>query len=330
MSYTNKTTHYELPQYVATDKPKYLTDFNETMATIDGQMYNNATAAATAQTAAEGAQSTADGAVSSIGTLNTQINGDPTDPSDTGLAGAVSGLDGDVNTIQSLLGDGTPTTSNQTVIGAINAIEASIAPSEDSATLGANYATGAQFARGGVVYEALTDLTSGTAFTSLTLNTDYKVSDTLVEQIAEVASSIPDASDKWVLKAHNQSVAATHDGTKTYLQLIGDLVTAFNALTANLATGEFIRPIRVAVGDKGMALFYFRDFPKNDVCNVQAFNAIVNNTPNSADFWTIYISSAPKFVSGTFGGSASDTWVDEGAVVATDDITIFYDVYHKA
>lgn len=291
MSYTNTTSHYGLPQYLATDKPKYLTDFNETMSAIDTQMYTNATAAATADGKAVSAQNKADANESSIATLNTQINGDVSDPSDTGLAGDVSALEGSVNTINSLIGNGEPTTTDKTIIGAINELAA-----DDG------------------------DLS--------TLTTTEKSS--LVGAINEVAASVPDAADKWVLKAHNQSVVGTHDGTKTNLQVIGDLVTAFNALTANLATGEFIRPIRVAVGNKGMALFYFRDFPKNDVCNVQAFNAIVNNTPNSADFWTIYISNAPKFVSGTFGGSASDTWVDEGAQVATEDITIFYDVYHKA
>ena len=183
MSFTNTTTHYGLPQYLATDKPKYLTDFNQTMVDIDTQMYTNAQAAATADGKAEAAKDVADGAVSSIGTLNAQINGDPTDPSDTGLSGQVSDINGDVNTIQSLIGTGTPTTSNQTIIGAINAIEGTIAPSEDSATLGANYAEGAQFMRGGVLYTALTALTSGTAFTSLTLNTDYKVSDPVVNQL---------------------------------------------------------------------------------------------------------------------------------------------------
>lgn len=183
MGYTNKTTHYELPQYLATDKPKYLTDFNETMVAIDTQMYTNAQAAATADGKAVAAKETADGAVTSIGTLNVQINGDPTDPSDTGLAGEVSGIDTDLNTIQALIGSGTPTTSNQTIIGAINGIEASIAPAEDSATLGASYEIGAQFARGGKLYTALTALTAGTAFTSLVLNTDYKESDPLVKQL---------------------------------------------------------------------------------------------------------------------------------------------------
>lgn len=43
MAYTNKTTNYELPQYVSTDKPTYLVDFNEAMRTIDSTMKTNAT-----------------------------------------------------------------------------------------------------------------------------------------------------------------------------------------------------------------------------------------------------------------------------------------------
>ena len=126
MGYTNTTTHYSLPQYVATDKPKYLTDFNETMTAIDTQMYTNAQAAATADGKAVAAKDVADGAVSSIGTLNTQINGDVSDPSDRGLAGDVSDNSGAINTINSLIGNGTPTTTDQTIIGAINELHAEI------------------------------------------------------------------------------------------------------------------------------------------------------------------------------------------------------------
>lgn len=43
MAYTNKTTNYELPQYVSTDKPTYLVDFNKAMRTIDSTMKTNAT-----------------------------------------------------------------------------------------------------------------------------------------------------------------------------------------------------------------------------------------------------------------------------------------------
>lgn len=35
MSATNSTTNYELPIYVASDTPKYLTDFNQAMTKID-------------------------------------------------------------------------------------------------------------------------------------------------------------------------------------------------------------------------------------------------------------------------------------------------------
>ena len=126
MGYTNTTTHYSLPQYLATDKPKYLTDFNQTREAIDTQMYTNAQAAATADGKAVAAKDTADGAVTSIGTLNTQINGDVSDPSDRGLAGDVSDNSGAINTINALIGNGTPTTSDKTIIGAINEIYADI------------------------------------------------------------------------------------------------------------------------------------------------------------------------------------------------------------
>lgn len=120
MSYTNTTSHYSLPQYVGSDKPKYLTDFNTAMATIDGQMYDNATAASTADSKADAAQSTADANTSSITALDTQINGD------SGLAADVAANQGAITTINSLIGNGTPTTTDKTLIGAINELDADI------------------------------------------------------------------------------------------------------------------------------------------------------------------------------------------------------------
>lgn len=241
MGYTNKTTHYELPQYVATDKPKYLTDFNETMVAIDTQMYANAQAAATADGKAVAAKDVADGAVSSIGTLNAQINGDPQDPSDTGLNGEVSDLNTDVNTIQSLIGDGHPTTSNQTIIGAVNGLEGALAPREDGTILANSYTAGEQFARGGSIYTALTDLAAETEFASLTLNTDYKNSDTLTEQIADAGSEITRVETivngiKY-RKTGEVTVSITADGVKTYAQLIPELQAAIVDSIGALADG---------------------------------------------------------------------------------------------
>lgn len=263
MGYTNTTTHYELPQYVATDKPKYLTDFNETMAAIDTQMYTNAQAAATADGKAVSAKDVADGAVASIGVLNTQINGDPTDPSDTGLAGDVSAIDTALNTVQSLIGSGTPTTSNQTIIGAINSIEAAIAPAEDSATLGANYAVNAQFARGGKLYTALVELTAGTAFTSLVLNTDYRESDPLVEQLEN--GEIPVAVDAENVSYDNSTSHLTGDDVQSAIDELaaaipsaGDVELQSGTLTAG-QTSVVLTFVEQTIGATSLIDVYVED-----------------------------------------------------------------------
>ena len=49
-AHTNATTNYELPQFVGTDKPTWLGDFNEAMSDIDSGMHENATAISTMQT----------------------------------------------------------------------------------------------------------------------------------------------------------------------------------------------------------------------------------------------------------------------------------------
>lgn len=49
MSSTNKTTHYDLSQYVGTDKPTYLSDYNSDMAKIDAALYEANTKASSAE-----------------------------------------------------------------------------------------------------------------------------------------------------------------------------------------------------------------------------------------------------------------------------------------
>ena len=225
-----RTTNYGLCQYEGSDKTSYLVNYNDDMLKIDTAIKNSADAGSSAGTAAERAQSTADGAVADIGTLNTQINGA------NGLATDVATLQGSVGSINSLIGNGTPTTSDQTIIGAINGIEGAVAPREDGANLANSYAIGKQFARGGSVYTALTALTAGTPFASLVLNTNYKVSDTLVEQIANVP--INDLEGDYILSAVNQSVYVTGDGTKTYAELMSELHTALISAFGNLASNQ--------------------------------------------------------------------------------------------
>lgn len=62
MSSTNKTTNYELSQFIGTDKPAWLTDYNADMSKID-------TGVATAQGTATGADTKATANATAIGTL---------------------------------------------------------------------------------------------------------------------------------------------------------------------------------------------------------------------------------------------------------------------
>lgn len=54
MASTNKTTNYELSQYVGSDKPTYLGDYNSDMLKIDTAMKANQTASATANSSITG------------------------------------------------------------------------------------------------------------------------------------------------------------------------------------------------------------------------------------------------------------------------------------
>ena len=60
MASTNKTTNYQLSQYIGTDKPTYLGDYNGDMQKIDTQMKANADSASSANSLATTAKSTAD------------------------------------------------------------------------------------------------------------------------------------------------------------------------------------------------------------------------------------------------------------------------------
>lgn len=105
MASTNKTSHYELSQYVGTDKPTYLTDYNNDMSAIDTGIYNAQVKADSAYTAAglaDGkagdAQTTANTAVTSAGTANTNIGtmANLTTTEKSTLVGAINEVEGNI------------------------------------------------------------------------------------------------------------------------------------------------------------------------------------------------------------------------------------------
>lgn len=136
-SSTNKTTHYELSQYVSSDLPTYLVDYNSDMSKIDTAI-NTAqttadtasTAATNAQTAAETAQTTATTAVTNAASAQTSANTALSNIGTlanldtvvkTSTVAAINEVVGNVGNVSSL------TTDVKTdVVSAINSIETKI------------------------------------------------------------------------------------------------------------------------------------------------------------------------------------------------------------
>lgn len=79
MSSTNKTTNYKLSQYIGTDKPTYLGDYNGDMLKIDTQLKANADSASNAASAAGAAQAVASDASKKVQTLNNSVTANSAD-----------------------------------------------------------------------------------------------------------------------------------------------------------------------------------------------------------------------------------------------------------
>lgn len=79
MSSTNKTTNYNLSQYIGTDKPTYLGDYNSDMLKIDTQMKANSDSASNAASAAGTAQAISEKASKDVQILNDSVTANSKD-----------------------------------------------------------------------------------------------------------------------------------------------------------------------------------------------------------------------------------------------------------
>ena len=136
MASTNKTANYNLSQYVGTDKPTYLSDYNTDMFNIDAQMKVNAdnvataisgietatTTANTANTNAQTAISTANSASTTAGEASTTATNAQT-TANSALATATTAQT-TANTVNTNVGDLTnlDTTDKTSIVNAINEI----------------------------------------------------------------------------------------------------------------------------------------------------------------------------------------------------------------
>ena len=144
MASTNKTQYYELSQYVSSDKPTYLIDYNGDMGKIDTGIRaakttadSASTAATNAATAAETAQSTATTAVTNAATAqtaadsaNTKIGtlANLTTTAKTDLVSAINEIDSDVNTLNTTVTSTAQTVSN--LVTRVGNVETELTPVE--------------------------------------------------------------------------------------------------------------------------------------------------------------------------------------------------------
>lgn len=117
MSATNSTPIINLPLFIGSDKPAWLTDWNGAMNIID-------TAIANLQTAESGTATSLASLAQSVEALSGTVSQHTT--AIQTVTTATAGNTGSINTINSLIGNGEPTTEDKTIIGAINEIYAEI------------------------------------------------------------------------------------------------------------------------------------------------------------------------------------------------------------
>ena len=119
MSATNKTQHYNLPQFVAGDIPAWMTDVNNAMATIDGAIYDVASDEATVGESVAQLGSRVTSAENTVASLGTTVQGVQSDVAEN--TADIATLEGNVN------GLGTRTT---TVEGKVTTLESKVATLE--------------------------------------------------------------------------------------------------------------------------------------------------------------------------------------------------------
>ena len=115
MSSSNKTSNYNLSQYIGTDKPTYLGDYNSDMSKIDGQMKTNNSLAAAADSKAD----INTGNIGNLSNLNTTEK--------QSLVGAVN----EVNTKAGAIGD-LSTTDKTNLVAAVNEVNSTVSTNSSS------------------------------------------------------------------------------------------------------------------------------------------------------------------------------------------------------
>lgn len=276
MAYSNTTPNYDLPQYIGTDIPNPLTDFNGAMSTIDTTMKNIADgvgasdadiAALEAQNGSEHLTTTAQtlsGAVneldSDVGSLDTRLTTVETNQTadESTLSTAVSNLStvtGKVSALETQNGNAVLTTTAQTLSGAVNELDDDINNAStglvkrvgDLETQNGNTAltTTAQTLSGAVVElkAAIDAIPTATVDTAMSGTSTNAVQNKVIKEYVDGAVG---ETQSGTLTAGNTTVALTFSD-----------VTIGNSTRLKFYTSEFgVNPKAVAIAGQVVTLTF--------------------------------------------------------------------------
>lgn len=141
MASTNKTTHYNLSQYIGTDKPTYLVDYNTDMSSIDTGIYN-----------AQSKANTNESAIGNLSNLETSVK--------TDLVSAINEEKGKTDKIGNL--SNLTTSANTDLVVAINEVDAEADANNQNIGTMTNLETTVKTSLVGAVNEVNTKATTNT------------------------------------------------------------------------------------------------------------------------------------------------------------------------
>lgn len=117
MSFTNKTTHYELPQWTQNDIPTVLVDMNGAFSDIDTAIYNASVNGTEAKEVVETIQPTVTQVVSDVANLSSDVLEN---------TASISTLNTKITALQTQNGSEVLATDAQTLSGAVNELKSDI------------------------------------------------------------------------------------------------------------------------------------------------------------------------------------------------------------
>lgn len=117
MSFTNKTAHYELPQWTQNDIPTVLVDMNGAFSDIDTAIYNASVNGTEAKEVVETIQPTVTQLVSDVGSLSSDVLQN---------TASINTVNGKVTALQNQCGSEVLDTTAQTLSGGVNELKARI------------------------------------------------------------------------------------------------------------------------------------------------------------------------------------------------------------